>query len=218
MTRACKIKNDKARIHFPIHKALLRVILKGVKEKFIGHNVIQQPYLDTLFRAIFTTTYFGLLRVSEIADGSHPILPKDVHIASNKNKVLFMLHTSKTHGKGDKLQTVKIQAETGNKKIKDMTTCPFTILKQYINQRKPYASDSEPFFVYKDRTPVTANHLRNTLKRILSTMGYDERVYNFHSFCIGRSQDLWKMGVPVEIIKKLGKWSGKSSSIYKYLR
>ena len=218
MTCACKIKNDKARICFPIHKVLLRVILKGVTEKFIGQNSIQQPYLDTLFRAIFTTAYFGLLRVGEIVAGSRPILAKDVHVASNKNKVLFMLHTSKTHGKRDNSQTVKIQAETANKKVKNTTTCPFTILKQYINQRRPYASDSEPFFVYKDRTPVTANHLRNTLKRILSTMGYDERVYNFHSFRIGRSQDLWKMGMPVEIIKKLGRCSGKSSSIYKYLR
>ena len=110
LTKACKLKNDRVKIRLPIQKDLLRVLLKGVKKKFCGTSDNQQPYLDILYRAIFITAYYGLFRVGELALGPHTILAKDVHIGQNKDKILFVLHSSKTHGKGDKPQMVKIEA------------------------------------------------------------------------------------------------------------
>ena len=42
----------------------------------------------------------------------HAVRATDLHIAVNKKKMMLVLHTSKTHGLGDKPQKIKIQAET----------------------------------------------------------------------------------------------------------
>ena len=95
LTKACCLKNDKLRLRIPIQRQLLETILQGVKRLFNSQN---QPYLAILYQALFISTYYGLLRVSKVMAGSHPILARDVHVAANKRKMLFILWSSKTHG------------------------------------------------------------------------------------------------------------------------
>ena len=106
LTWACKLKNDIVHIRLPIQKDLLWLMIKTVRNRIYQ----DQPYLSRLYSAMLSTAYYGLFRVGEISSGSHPILVKDVHIAQNKNKMLFVLHTSKTHRKGNKPQLFKIIA------------------------------------------------------------------------------------------------------------
>ena len=194
LTRACKVHNDQARIQFPIHRGLLKVLIKGVSTKYRIKQ--QQPCLDVLYWALFVTAYFGLFQFSAITKGSHIILAKDVHIAQNKKKL------------GDKPQIVKISAsDCDQEQCSNIITCPFSILKEYLKLRKTYTFRNEPFFVFGDHSPMTPEQFRFTLKQILMENGYDDRFYKCHSFRIGRSQDLWKMGVPVNIINK-------SNSVY----
>ena len=103
LTRACKLKNDSFRTRLPIQQSMLAMILKKVDKLFPG-----QPYLKILYQALFSTAYFGLFRVGELTKGDHPVLACDIHIGFNKRKLLFILRTSKTHGKGSKPQLVKI--------------------------------------------------------------------------------------------------------------
>ena len=95
----------------------------------------QQPYLQKLYRVIYTAAYFGLLRIGEVAKGEHVILVKNVHIGINKHKILLILETSKTHGQGDKPQQVKITSK-GIDRLRtakdNVKYCPFTILNEYI--------------------------------------------------------------------------------------
>ena len=90
LTRACKVENDRVRHRFPIRKGVLMVLLH--KLNFIFQS---QPYLLATYQALFSTTYFGLLHVGELTSGSHPIFARDVHIAHNKDKILFVLQSSK---------------------------------------------------------------------------------------------------------------------------
>ena len=90
-------------------------------------------------------SYYGLFRIGELTKGTHPILAKDVHIATNKKKLLLILHTSKAHWKGDKSQQIKIKVSGSSKKDDN---CPFHILQQYLKMRKGYVTLSEPFFVF----------------------------------------------------------------------
>ena len=90
------------------------------------------------------------------------------------------------------------------------------ILRSYIALRCNYLTDTEPFFVYADRSPILAVSVRKTLKMLLKKIGLDSTVYNCHSFRIGRSTDLFKYGYDVERIKRLGRW--RSNAVYKYLR
>ena len=118
-------------------------------------------FLASLYQTLFCTTYFGLLRVSEVTKGEHPVLARDVHIGTNKKKFLLILRTSKTHGLGTSPQMVKIPATNMSKglkeKPKNMTNlpCPYKLLNDYEQRRGKYASESEPFFIFADKTPVT---------------------------------------------------------------
>ena len=59
-----------------------------------------QAYLSILCQAMFATVYYELFRVGEltIGESDHVILTRNVQIGLNKKQLLFLLHSSKTHG------------------------------------------------------------------------------------------------------------------------
>ena len=222
LTRACKPKNDRVRTRLPICKGVLETVIRKVKSFFAGAG---QTYLEVLYVAILTTAYYGLFRVGELSDSPHAIKVADVHIGQNKKKLLFILRTSKTHGRNSKPQMVKIsstrkptlcskkQLEKGCKLV---TTCPYNALRNYIKMRPRFNNKCENFFVFQDRSPVKTKQMRKTLKQMLKLAGFEDIHYNFHSIRIGRSVDLMKMNLDVGLIQKLGCWS--SNCVYTYLK
>ena len=221
LTRACKLKNDRVHTRLPIQKGLLHVLLAQVEIE-LG----KQPYLKTLYQTIFSTAYYGLLRVGELTSGNHPILARDVHIGSNKKKILFILRTSKTHGLGSSPQMVKITSKPCNlarrkEKIPvvqnaNNVVCPFNLLKKYLDMRGDYRTLNEPLFVFRDGMVVTPVHMRNCLKSMLQKAGYNANLYGTHGFRAGRSVDLLKIGLSVVSIRKIGRWT--SGAVYTYLK
>ena len=77
-------------------------------------------------------------------------------------------------------------------------------------------TDTEPFFVFSDRTPVTPKQMGSCLKIVLKKAGFDQKLYGTHSLRAGQTCDLCKLGISVENIKKLGRW--KSNAIFRYLK
>ena len=152
LTRACKLKNDVVITRLPIHKDLLHLLLNKIESYFADKN---QHYLELLYKAIFVASYYGLLRAGEVTQGLHVVLANNVHIGQNKNKFLFILLTSKTHGLGDKPQEIKLardrKAPTVSKDNSDVKEfystkhCPFTILKNYSDARPDALWDDEQF-------------------------------------------------------------------------
>ena len=74
----------------------------------------------------------------------------------------------------------------------------------------------EPFFVFRDRTPVRPLHFREVLRKSLTNVGLEAHLYCSHGLRTGRSVDLLEMGLSVETIKKLGRWT--SNAVYQYLK
>ena len=74
LTHACKYRNHKLNVKLPIHKELLHSLLREVDRKFLTYN--NQPYLATLYKAIFSTAYYGLFRIGEITKGTHPVMQR----------------------------------------------------------------------------------------------------------------------------------------------
>ena len=116
----------------------------------------------------------------------------DIHIGSNKRKFLLILHTSKTHWKNNKPQMIKITASKlkghgtdNNARIhiqnKIELPCPYTLLKQYAILRGGYVNDEEPFFVFSNRTPLSARHVSVCLRTIIKEAGFNTSVYSSHS-------------------------------------
>ena len=224
LTKACKLQNDQIRTRLPIKRSLLAIILNKTKEVYMD-----QPYLSLLFTTIFSTMYFGLLRISEVTHEVHAVKAVDVHIGTNKRKFLLVLRTSKTHWKNMKPQMIKISASEikQNDKLAQIETedlsepqthlpCPYQLLDSFRNMRGGYVNNEEAFFVYRDKSPVTATHVVNVLKFMLKKAGFEQSLYGSHSLRSGRTCDLFRLGVPIEVIKKLGRW--RSNAIYRYLR
>ena len=217
LTRACRLVNDRVITRLPIRRSMLHILLDRLMSIFSD-----QPYLNKLYRALFSTAYFGLFRVGEITTGSHPVLAKDVHIADNKNKILFVLRTSKTHGKNTRPQMVKITSRRIDGTITEQEEecdpyCPYIILKEYLQIRGPFVELTEPFFVFSDRSPVAPQHMRKCLKSTLRIAGFDERFYGTAGFRSGRASDLLIVcKLPISSIKKIGRWS--SNAVYRYLK
>ena len=108
LVRGCRLVNDKVKTRLPIQKGLLEMLLFEIKRKYNG--VSPQPYLTVLYQAIFCLAYYGMLRVGELSLGSHTIKACNIHVGNNKDKILIVLYSSKTHGVESRPQKVKISA------------------------------------------------------------------------------------------------------------
>ena len=92
--KAYKLENDTVKTRLPISCNLLELILFSL-DRALG----PQPYLCIMYKSIFLLGYYGLMRVGELTSGTHPVRAKDIRVATNKNKILLILYSSKTHGK-----------------------------------------------------------------------------------------------------------------------
>ena len=215
LTKACRLKNDTIITRLPIHKELLHRILKELDKWADEEN---QPYLKVLYRAIFVSSYYGLLRVGEVAQSPHSITVNNVQIGVNKMKLLFILKSSKTHSEADPPQMVKINSTPINRSTNTTANryCPYKLVDDYSTTRPHVISDTEQFFVFSDCSPVTPEQVRAQLRLMIERIGLDSSLYNVHSMRIGHCSDLLKYGVSVETIKKIGRW--KSNAVFHYFR
>ena len=78
-----------------------------------------QQYLNKLYKAVFSAAYYGLLRIGELTFSQHCLLARNVHIGKNKEKLLFIFNSSKTHSKGQKPQLIKIASTPLPAAVKD---------------------------------------------------------------------------------------------------
>ena len=229
LTKVCRLQNDMIKTRLPIQKGMLsRIQVQVIKHYESEHR--NQLYLSLLYQTIFSTMYFGLLRVSEVA-GQHSVLAQDIHIGYNKKKFLLILRTSKTHWKNMKPQIIKIQAKTmpmkglNNKrktvdgttsKKADLLPCLYNLLRNYAASRGGYVNNREPFFIFCDLTPVKSENVNKCLQTIIRETGINPVFYSSHSIRSGRTTDLYELGLSVESIKKMGWW--RSNAVYRYLQ
>ena len=86
-------------------------------------------------------------------------------MALNKDKLLLVLYSSKTHDKESRPQKITITSNnierTGN--YKDRHFCPFKLMRRYMQLRGGYESDEEQLFVFRDNNPVTPVHAHNPM-------------------------------------------------------
>ena len=204
------------KVRLPIRKGLLNLLLFEL-ERMFGSATNSQPYLELMYKNAFVFQYYGLLRIGEITQtpAGHQILAGNIHKGRNKEKVLILLNSSKTHDESHEPQAVRISRDVIDKKELHMFS-PFEITQNYLDCRGGYYNDDEPYFILPDGTPLSSQQLRKVLKKLLTKLDLDASLYDTHSFRIGRATDLLKYGYSVERIKKIGRW--RSNAVYKYLR
>ena len=198
-------------LRLPIKKQMVNILLASIKRLFMNKD---QPYLAALYLAMFSTYYYGLFRIGELACSNHMVRAIDTHIGINKNKILFILCTSKMHWTDDTPQSVKISATKNHNRTNHY--CPYELLRNYVGLCPKFKSADEPFFVNRDRIGVQPRLIRMLLKSTLNKCGFNPHNFSVHSLRSGRASDLLSYGVSVETIKKLGRW--KSNAVFKYLK
>ena len=210
LVHACRNSNDLVSNRLPIQGSLTDAIAFELNRMFMQQD--NRIYLITLYRTIFLVMYQGLMRIGEVSEGDHVIKAAHVHEAENKKQFLIMLYSSKTHGKGNKPQTIYIKSDDNTNSMYNTVD----ELRKYVQMRPPYINTTDQFFIFPNRANVRPDDVRRILKCTISNIGLDPDNYDTHSFHIGRATDLFKAGTEVETIKKIGRW--ESNAIYKYLR
>ena len=218
LVRSCKLVNDCIKTRLPIQKGLLEMLLFETTRYYDGPRISSpQPYLAALYKAIFCLAYYGMMRVGELAESEHCIKACNIHLGNNKDKILIVLYSSKTHGKESRPQKIKITAtNVGSMKFNNKHFCPFEIVTKYMKIRGDYLDENEQFFIYADRSPVLPHHVRKILRTLLDNLNLNSILYDVHSFRAGRTSDLEKFGYPIEMIKSLGRW--RSNAVYRYFK
>ena len=207
LTGFCKQINDRVRTRLPIKRSLLEAILFET-----GRIFDKSPFTALTYKTLFTLAYYGLMRVGELTMSPHVVKAKDIHVSDNS--ILLVLYSSKTHGKGNRPQKIKIKGTKG--RSTDKVFCPLELTTEYLQERGGYDHDQEQLFIFRDGTPITAKNTRRVLKMALKRLQLDPSLYGTHSFRIGRASDMLKSGYSVDQIKQYGRW--KSNAVYKYLR
>ena len=131
-TRACKLINDTVKTRLPIHCGLLEVMLFEIEQIFRKDN---QEYLEILYKSILLLGYYGLMRIGELTSSLHSVKARDIHIATNKEKILIVLYTSKTHDKSSRPQQIKITSNRHERSGSYIQRhfCPFQVLRNYLD-------------------------------------------------------------------------------------
>ena len=155
------------------------------------------------------------MRVGEVTKSTHVLKAKDVHIGQNKDKILLILHSSKTHAEFMEPQEIRISATMASPS-RQRHFCPFNLIRAYLNVRDGYRSANEQFFIFANGLEVSAAQARSVLKQLLERINVNSDTFNFHSLRIGRSCDLYKWGYSFEFIQRAGQWKSKCCvSIFK---
>ena len=71
-----------------------------------------------------------------------------------------------------------------------------------------------PLFRLEDGSPLTRSRLVSELRTALRSAGIDPSKYAGHSFRIGAATTAAACGVPVDLIKALGRWKSQAYQLY----
>ena len=94
LLKACKyVERDRVCLRLPIHRGMMRLLVDKVDRFYQDRG---QPYLVKLYKAMMMTAYYGLFRIGEITQSNNVIKYRNVHTGRGKDKVLFVLWSSKT--------------------------------------------------------------------------------------------------------------------------
>ena len=202
LIKSCKMKNDRLKNHLPIWRSLLELMMFQLEKYFRKRN---QLYLKFLYKTAFILAYYGLLRVGEITHGNHTIKAKDVHKSNDRNKLMLILYSSKTHSRANRPQKIRINRVRNPTRGFSRFFFPVTVALDYIDLRGGRLNEHEEFLIFSDRRPLKPDQLRKVMRTMIKALGLDPALYDTHSFRIGRATDLLKNKVTIDQIKKLGR-------------
>jgi hypothetical protein len=170
------------------------------------HYSSSMLYDDTLFLALISSGFFGLLRLGELTDSNDPRLVnrrKTIRrdsVCLTTSSVSFILPASKT----DKFfagNQVLLQSNSS-------ANNPVTAVSNYLRLRDDRFPDIAWLWVTSAGSPPSRRWFLSRFH-----IHFDSR-FGGHSMWAGGATLLAKHGVPFDIIQALGRWSSEAFKIY----
>ena len=186
-------------ITFPILAKLINTL------SLYTHDV----FLRTLLKSMFLLCYHACLRVGELTHSNnkeHALKIENIviHEAGLSNNITITLESFK-HSKSPAVFVLMPS--------QDRHLCPVGSLLDYLKLRS-----ASPGVLYRDirNRPISRYFFVKHLKSCLEFLNLDTKLYNSHSFRIGRASDLAVQGTPESVIRQTGRWN--SDAFLKYVR
>ena len=188
----------------PINQNLLNSII------YITATQCDSVYESALYRAMFSLSYYALLRVGECTQSKHVLTTNNVKrilTAGSCQAITIQFSSFKnSSNKNSAPPVLEIQRRGGE-------SCPVKIISHYLLVR--HAGEG-PIFVNFSGKPITSKQFRDKLKLCASFLSLDVPRFNTHSFRIGRATDMLDEGYTEAQIRAAGRW--QSRAFMKYLR
>ena len=92
----------------------------------------------------------------------------------------------------------------------DSLLCPVEALLRDLHLR---SSNPNPLFVFEDGSPLIQVKLSSVISNLLKVCNI-EGDYNGHSFRMGAATTAVRAGIPDNMIKTLGRWSGEAYRLH----
>lgn len=193
-------KQATPRTRSPITPALLQSIVTTILRS--TRLCAQDRYL---YASAMTMAFFGCLRAGEITYPStiafnprRHLTIKDIRLSKQVLEVVIKHSKTDQTGKGS-----KVIIGPGNHRL-----CPLKLLRKFMRYRKQ-APSSDALFRFHDTSLLTRAKLQRTLQESLQTLGLPDHKFGTHSLRIGSATAAARAGVPMDIIKSMGRWSSE---------
>ena len=175
-------------------------------------HVSSSLYQRTLFKAMFSTTFYGFLRIGEMASkstdlGQSVLRHQDLSFPLNKGEVVAAKLTLTTfkHNRSGRPCHIHILRQAG------CGYCPVQALVEFCNLR---SNRPGPLFTLSDGSAVSTNLFSQVLNQCLTFCRLDPNHYKPHSFRIGAASFAADQGFTDAQIRSLGRWKSDAFKVY----
>lgn len=193
--------NNKQDSRLPITRNILFSLVSSLR------HTSTSSYFTALFRAMYTVSFFGLMRMGEVTrDKFGQVIINLDQVRLHENYIIIVISKFKHNRSGKPFEIVLTRNE--NKII-----CPVNALYSYLRLR---GSKPGPLFCFPDLTSISREFYSAQLRYNLTFCGLDPNFYQSHSFRIGGSSYLALLGLSDEQIRIIGRWN--SNAFRRYIR
>ena len=191
--------NKKKDTRLPITLTILYRLISSL------HHTTSSLYLRALFRAMYTVSFFGLMRMGEVTrDQFGKVCVYFSQVSFYEDCIIIQITDFKFNQNGDPFDIVLTRNQ--NKAI-----CPVNALYSYLKYR---GTKPGPLFCFPDLTSISREFYASQLKHNLSFCGLDPNLYQTHSFRIGGCSYLALIGMTNEQIRLMGRWKTDAFKLY----
>ena len=168
------------------------------------------PFINTLLEGVFLNAFYDFMRPGEFTSNTQSFNPTR---GLTLSKIRFSPHFFTIFLKHSKTDSSEAGVFIKTCRL-NTCFCPYSSMTRYLKICLP-TLDS-PLFILPNGLPMTALWFREYLAFVISKCGLSPTHYTGHSFRIGAATTTAKLGLPINSIKLLGRWS--SSAYESYMR